>query len=234
MSIFASKNDAIVEDKPQSSPLRRALPKSDSDDDRDTVLMKPRKKSKRIIEDEEDEEKHPVPSMEVDIRNTTQSSVESVRKALAPANPLHDATAKAKIRERFLRRFDITNTTEDEDGVNAEDEREEVVLARMQAETKSRKSAKNIKYTPLEQQYLDIKKKHPDCLLVVEVGYKFRFFEEDALTASKDKNMYGASIPTQRLNVHAKKLVQLGYKVGIVRQTETAAIKGLRDSYVLI
>jgi DNA mismatch repair protein MSH3 len=76
------------------------------------------------------------------------------------------------------------------------------------------------KFTPLEQQYLAIKKKHPDCLLVVEVGYKYRFFDDDALIASKelhivaykDKNMHGASIPTHRLNVHVKKLVQLGYK----------------------
>ncbi|ORY50345.1 hypothetical protein BCR33DRAFT_752989 [Rhizoclosmatium globosum] len=100
------------------------------------------------------------------------------------------------------------------------------------------KSGAKTKYTPLEQQYLDIRRKNPGVLLAVEVGYKYRFFEEDALTASKelnivaymDKNLRGASIPVHRLNVHVSKLVQLGYKVGIVRQTETAALKAAGDN----
>ena len=37
-----------------------------------------------------------------------------------------------------------------------------------------------LKYTPLEQQFMEIKEKHPDCLLFVECGYKYRFFGEDA------------------------------------------------------
>lgn len=37
-----------------------------------------------------------------------------------------------------------------------------------------------IKYTPLEQQFLDIKDKYPDALLLVECGYKYRMFGEDA------------------------------------------------------
>lgn len=36
------------------------------------------------------------------------------------------------------------------------------------------------KYTPLEKQYMEIKAQYPDTLLVVEVGYKFKFFDEDA------------------------------------------------------
>jgi DNA mismatch repair protein MSH3 len=36
------------------------------------------------------------------------------------------------------------------------------------------------KFTPLENQYVEIKKKYPDTLLLIEVGYKFRFFGEDA------------------------------------------------------
>ena len=42
--------------------------------------------------------------------------------------------------------------------------------------------AKNTKsiYTPLEKQYLEIKKQYPDAILCIEVGYKFRFFGEDA------------------------------------------------------
>ncbi|KAF5743544.1 DNA mismatch repair protein MSH3 isoform X1 [Tripterygium wilfordii] len=89
------------------------------------------------------------------------------------------------------------------------------------------------KYTPLEQQVVDLKNKYPDVLLMVEVGYKFRFFGEDAEIAARvlgiychvDHNFMTASVPTFRLNVHVRRLVSAGYKVGVVKQTETAAIK---------
>ena len=41
------------------------------------------------------------------------------------------------------------------------------------------------KLTPLEKQVLEIKRNQPDTLLIVEVGYKFRFFGEDARIAAK-------------------------------------------------
>ena len=36
------------------------------------------------------------------------------------------------------------------------------------------------KYTPLEQQFVDLKEKYPDAILFVECGYKYRFFGDDA------------------------------------------------------
>uniref|UniRef100_A0A673X819 DNA mismatch repair protein MSH3 n=1 Tax=Salmo trutta TaxID=8032 RepID=A0A673X819_SALTR len=88
-------------------------------------------------------------------------------------------------------------------------------------------------YTPLEQQYLQIKEQHNDALLAVECGYKYRFFGEDAEKAAKqlnifchlDHNFMTCSIPTHRLFVHVRRLVSQGYKVGVVKQTETSAIK---------
>ncbi len=35
-------------------------------------------------------------------------------------------------------------------------------------------------YTPLEEQYMEIKKQHADTVLCIECGYKYRFFGEDA------------------------------------------------------
>lgn len=75
--------------------------------------------------------------------------------------------------------------------------------------------------------------RYPDVLLMIEVGYKFRFFGNDAETAARvlgifayyNHNFLSASIPTFRLHVHVRRLVEAGYKVGVVRQTETAAIK---------
>ncbi len=42
------------------------------------------------------------------------------------------------------------------------------------------------KLTPMERQVLEIKRSHIDTVLVVEVGYKFRFFGEDARIAAKE------------------------------------------------
>ena len=107
------------------------------------------------------------------------------------------------------------------------------------------------KLTPLEQQVVDIKKKHPDTILVVEVGYKFRFFGDDARIASQNLSIMcipgrmrfdshpseahldkfaSASIPVHRLHVHVKRLIAHGYKVGVVRQLETAALKAAGDN----
>ncbi|RXG51223.1 DNA mismatch repair protein Msh3 [Armadillidium vulgare] len=92
------------------------------------------------------------------------------------------------------------------------------------------------KLTPLETQVVSIKENYPDTLLFVECGYKYRFFGEDAETAAKelniiahlDHNFQTASIPTHRLHVHVRRLVaKVCYKVGVVKQTETAALKAI-------
>lgn len=94
------------------------------------------------------------------------------------------------------------------------------------------------KYTPLEQQYIELKEKYPDTLLFVECGYKYRFFGEDAENAAhvlkiychQDHNFMTASIPVHRLFVHVRRLVAAGYKVGVVKQMETAALKACGDN----
>lgn len=42
------------------------------------------------------------------------------------------------------------------------------------------------KLTPMEKQVIEIKRKHLDTVLVIEVGYKFRFFGDDARVAAKE------------------------------------------------
>ena len=71
-------------------------------------------------------------------------------------------------------------------------------------------------YTPMEQQYLSIKAKHPDAVLFIECGYKYRFFGEDAKITSRvlhigcnlDHNFYTGSIPVHRLNIHIRRSVR--------------------------
>ena len=42
-------------------------------------------------------------------------------------------------------------------------------------------------------------------------------------------HLLGLSFPVHRLNVHVKKLVDAGCKVGVVRQAETRALKAASD-----
>ncbi|KAL2809622.1 DNA mismatch repair protein msh3 [Aspergillus granulosus] len=121
------------------------------------------------------------------------------------------------------------------------------------APTKGRAAGKRGggKLTPMEKQIIEIKQKHMDTILLVEVGYKFRFFGEDARVAAKELSIVcipgklrydehpseahlnrfaSASIPVARLHVHVKRLVSAGHKVGVVRQLETAALKAAGDN----
>jgi DNA mismatch repair protein MSH3 len=118
-----------------------------------------------------------------------------------PEEEEDDAATKAKkkeLHEKFVkklghpdslalikrRNWQIDADTEalDEDAGEGEDDEDETPLP---AKTK-KKGAKTGKLTPMELQILDIKRKHMDTLLIVEVGYKFKFYGEDARTAAKE------------------------------------------------
>ena len=135
------------------------------------------------------------------------------------------------------------------DGEQAEDEDDpEEALASTNGRAKGKKTGK---LTPMEKQIIDIKKANMDTMLAVEVGYKYRFFGEDAHIAAKElgfmcipgkrrfdehpseahlNRFAGASFPTERLHIHVKRLVAAGHKVGVVRQIETAALKAVGDN----
>ncbi|KAH9842529.1 muts domain V-domain-containing protein [Rhodofomes roseus] len=93
-------------------------------------------------------------------------------------------------------------------------------------------------YTPLELQIRDLIERYPGTLLMFEVGYKMIFNGEDARIASKElgvacfpkRNFLNAWIPPHRKHIYLRKLLSRGYKVGIVEQTETAALKAAGDN----
>lgn len=159
------------------------------------------------------------------------------------------------IAEIKRRNWHITEETEEAElGAEGEDDVEDEDVA-PKAASKGKKgvAAKkgSSKLTPMEKQVLEIKRQNMDTLLIVEVGYKFRFFGEDARIAAKELSIVcipgkfrydehsseahidrfaSASIPVHRLHVHVKRLVAAGHKVGVVRQLETAALKAAGDN----
>ncbi|KAI9642309.1 Mismatch repair protein msh3 [Ciborinia camelliae] len=175
------------------------------------------------------------------IEEEPEDELEKARKA-----ELHKKFVKKLGHPDSIRRIIPEDHAVQEDGDEVEDEEEALAPVKTK-----KKGAKTGKLTPMELQVIDIKRKHMDTLLIVEVGYKFKFFGEDARTAAKVLSIVcipgkfrfdehpseahlsyfaSASIPVHRLPVHAKRLVAAGHKIGIVRQTETAALKKAGDN----
>ena len=179
---------------------------------------------------------------------------------------------KEKLHEKFVRKLGRPDsiaelkrrnwvisdeTTQDQGDADDDDDNddaaEEVPIPEPSTKGKKKVNAKKSasKLTPMEKQFLDIKRKHMDTLMIMEVGYKYKFWGEDARIAAKELSIVcipgkfrfdehpseahldrfaSASIPTHRLHVHVKRLVGAGHKVGIIRQLETAALKAAGDN----
>lgn len=126
-------------------------------------------------------------------------------------------------------------------------QKEKLVKRQKNKSTATSNNTTKSKLTPLEQQFIQLKTANKDKILAIRVGYKYKFFGNDAKIASKllnimlipgkmtiddnlqedenfDKFAY-CSIPDNRLHIHLKNLLNDGLKIGIVEQLETSAIK---------
>ena len=83
------------------------------------------------------------------------------------------------------RNWQITEETEALDGEEADEAEDDTPPPKTKGKGVA-KGTKTGKLTPMENQILDIKRKHMDTILIVEVGYKFRFYGEDARIAAKE------------------------------------------------
>jgi DNA mismatch repair protein MSH3 len=107
-----------------------------------------------------------------------EDAAEKARKA-----ELHKKWLKRMGGATIGRRWNSEETPAGEDGDDDDEDDEEEARPAKKA---PKKGAKTGKLTPMELQMLDIKRKHMDTVLIIEVGYKFRFFGEDARVAGKE------------------------------------------------
>ncbi len=90
-----------------------------------------------------------------------------------------------------------------------------------------------VKYTPMMEQYLEIKKEYEDCILFYRLGDFYEMFFEDATRCSKELELTltGKScgtperapmcgVPFHSAGAYIDKLVNKGYKVAICEQVE--------------
>ena len=88
-------------------------------------------------------------------------------------------------------------------------------------------------YPPMLLQYLEYKEKHPDCLLLCQVGDFYEIFFEDAVTVSRTLNLTLTSrdksnpnpvpmcgVPVSVVDLYVDRLVSAGFSVAMVSQTD--------------
>lgn len=88
-------------------------------------------------------------------------------------------------------------------------------------------------YTPMMQQYLEVKESYKDCILFYRLGDFYEMFFEDAKTASKELELTltgkncgteerapMCGVPHHAVEGYLNKLVKKGYKVAICEQVE--------------
>ncbi|HBT59587.1 MAG TPA: DNA mismatch repair protein MutS [Acholeplasmataceae bacterium] len=93
----------------------------------------------------------------------------------------------------------------------------------------------DIKYTPMMEQYLSLKKDYADALVFFRLGDFYEMFFEDAITASKELEIAltgrdaGAKervpmcgVPHHAVLPYVQKLIQKGYKIAIAEQVTEA------------
>ena len=116
--------------------------------------------------------------------------------------------------------------------------------AKAEADAKAEDEAKNtpiletVSGSPLSKQYAEMKKKHPDAVILFRCGDFYETFAEDAQTASevlgitlttrangKDRRIFLAGFPHHALDSYLPKLVRAGHRVAICEQLEEPKAK---------
>ena len=97
--------------------------------------------------------------------------------------------------------------------------------------------------SPMMQQYLEIKRQHPNEILFYRVGDFYEMFFDDALTASRELELTltgkacglpdrapMCGVPFHSYEIYAARLIAKGYKVAICEQMEDPAEAKKRGS----
>ncbi|WP_186566679.1 DNA mismatch repair protein MutS [Lawsonibacter celer] len=103
--------------------------------------------------------------------------------------------------------------------------------------------------TPMRRQYIEMKERHPDCILFFRLGDFYEMFDEDAHLVSKELELTLTSrdrskpaeertpmcgVPYHSADAYIARLIAKGYKVAICEQMEDPALaKGLVEREVI-
>ena len=83
--------------------------------------------------------------------------------------------------------------------------------------------------SPIFKQFCDLKKKHPDALLLFRCGDSYKCYEEDAIKAAEilrltdiveEDKITVASFPYHALDTYLPRLIRAGHRIAICDQLE--------------
>ena len=207
-SFFSPKSSTAThrpKDAPASSPLRPAEPstrKRPLEEDSDKINNAPekpkRQKAVRRVVDEDDLSEEPENVADSGAPSSQRTDYYLFGSSQDPDVDPEVLRKRQDLHKKFvkklghpdsvlsLRKYDTAPVASPAGEEEAEDDGDEEEAPPPPKAKKGGKGAKSSKLTPMEVQFLEIKRKHMDTLLIVEVGYKFRFFGEDARIAAKE------------------------------------------------
>ncbi len=104
----------------------------------------------------------------------------------------------------------------------------------------------DLEITPIRQQYLEIKRQHPDAILFFRLGDFYETFDQDAETVSRELDIVLTSrpigkglraplagIPYHAVENYLSRLIDKGYHVAICEQMGEQPVKGIFSRQVI-
>jgi DNA mismatch repair ATPase MutS len=97
------------------------------------------------------------------------------------------------------------------------------------ADEQAQAAQSKVEDSPLFKQFCDLKKKHPDALLLFRCGDSYKCYEEDAITAAavlrltdivEEDKITIASFPYHALDTYLPRLIRAGHRIAICDQLE--------------
>ena len=98
------------------------------------------------------------------------------------------------------------------------------------AEEQAQLAQSKVEDSPLFKQFCDLKKKHPDALLLFRSGDSYKCYEEDAIKAAEilrltdiveEDKITIASFPYHALDSYLPRLIRAGHRIAICDQLES-------------
>ncbi|CAX44064.1 MutS protein homolog, putative [Candida dubliniensis CD36] len=172
-------------------------------------------------------------------QNTESTSTNNVPPP--PSPPPQPPTRNEKLLEFGFNRIESSSTTNPTTKPKDIKKRKSTTL-NVSSEPRIKKTMKEKRLTPLEKQILELTEQHQDKILLIQIGYKYKVFGINALKVSQilnimyitndieDSRFHYCSIPDTRLHIHLQRILNHGYKVGIVKQIESSIIKQIEKT----
>lgn len=191
------EEDADAANSGKENPVKRTKG-NDKDVDDDEGMFFPEASPKRV----EDGSKAPGKGKKAAVTSRTERYVYNPSQTTQDSSTIDEDDEEVRAQKELLHRrfvkklshpdsiarlqrrnWQITEETEklDNEDIDEMDDEEETPAPKAK-----KKGAKTGKLTPGELQMLEIKRKHLDAILIIEMGYKFKFFGEDARVAAKE------------------------------------------------